>query len=437
MTGQTVWAVLGIEETGDQIAIRRAYARRLKSTHPEDDPEGFQQLRQAYEWALGNAARLHKDQEPKEGALERPEDVAPVCGGCDDTALPSASMPTPSAPDGHATPGERHWQAMARLDGLLERARAPEILRPALDEILRSPVMDNVSVHGDTEVALAQMLLRHEPAGDGISSQVADYFGWRGRSGEWTQPPAFDHLANRGHQYDQHQERERAHQALLRERAVAEHALAYATLKLGPPSLSDRKAIRRRAADVQRLLDHARGGAPEALEGLPLDGITWWDGFLASRKRPWPALRSAWTLLVYGLAAFGLFVVIGLVVYRSPEEGRESKVEVCARQARSATVGQTGWNDCDDVVWDNPTDFETIDNRALIKLRTGHPNAALIDYDRILAVHPNEARALYGSSIALRRLDRGSEAEAARKRAEALDEDIVNTFSAYDLGGGN
>src|SRR5262249_7731507 len=46
------WSVLGIGQTKDKSAIRRAYSTKLKQNHPEDDPEAFKQLRSAYEWAL-------------------------------------------------------------------------------------------------------------------------------------------------------------------------------------------------------------------------------------------------------------------------------------------------------------------------------------------------------------------------------------------------
>ncbi|MBQ7776439.1 MAG: tetratricopeptide repeat protein [Lachnospiraceae bacterium] len=46
-----VFQVLGIEETKDEGAIKRAYREKLAVTNPEDNPEGFKRLRAAYEEA--------------------------------------------------------------------------------------------------------------------------------------------------------------------------------------------------------------------------------------------------------------------------------------------------------------------------------------------------------------------------------------------------
>ncbi len=51
------WKILEIEETTDVDIIRRAYLALLPSFHPETDPQGFKQLRQAYEDA-GNDSNL-------------------------------------------------------------------------------------------------------------------------------------------------------------------------------------------------------------------------------------------------------------------------------------------------------------------------------------------------------------------------------------------
>ena len=58
----TFWEILGIQETTDTRKIRHAYATMSKECHPETEPERFQQLYQAYQYALafakGNRASL-------------------------------------------------------------------------------------------------------------------------------------------------------------------------------------------------------------------------------------------------------------------------------------------------------------------------------------------------------------------------------------------
>ena len=46
------WNILGIEPTEDKKSIKKAYRILLKHHHPEDDPEGFQRLKEAYDDAL-------------------------------------------------------------------------------------------------------------------------------------------------------------------------------------------------------------------------------------------------------------------------------------------------------------------------------------------------------------------------------------------------
>lgn len=49
------WKVLGIEATDQIKDIKRAYAKRSKEIHPEDHPEEFIQLHDAYEQAIAFA----------------------------------------------------------------------------------------------------------------------------------------------------------------------------------------------------------------------------------------------------------------------------------------------------------------------------------------------------------------------------------------------
>jgi hypothetical protein len=46
-----MWDILGIEPTTDLEEIKRAYSALLPKYHPEDDPEGYQRLRQAFDFA--------------------------------------------------------------------------------------------------------------------------------------------------------------------------------------------------------------------------------------------------------------------------------------------------------------------------------------------------------------------------------------------------
>ena len=65
MERQLVFHVLGIDETKDEQEIKNAYRSLLKTANPEDDPEGFKRLREAYEEAL-RLAKQPEEEEEKE-----------------------------------------------------------------------------------------------------------------------------------------------------------------------------------------------------------------------------------------------------------------------------------------------------------------------------------------------------------------------------------
>lgn len=47
-----IWKILGIEKTKDEEGIKAAYRDRLRQVNPEDDEQGFKELRRAYEEAM-------------------------------------------------------------------------------------------------------------------------------------------------------------------------------------------------------------------------------------------------------------------------------------------------------------------------------------------------------------------------------------------------
>lgn len=66
-----VWTLLDIRATSDEREIKRAYARRLKATRPEDDPAAFQALSDAYQMALRMAQHARAQEADEQEADEQ------------------------------------------------------------------------------------------------------------------------------------------------------------------------------------------------------------------------------------------------------------------------------------------------------------------------------------------------------------------------------
>ena len=99
------WTELGLESPADLPEIRKAYAQRLKTTHPEEDPEGFQRLHAAYQEASRMARRRARSAPEREDTEGRAPERAH--GG------------PPEAPE---TSGSPDWD----YDELLKDRQAPQ-----------------------------------------------------------------------------------------------------------------------------------------------------------------------------------------------------------------------------------------------------------------------------------------------------------------------
>lgn len=67
-----IWEILGIKPTIDKKAIKKAYAARTKVTHPEENPEAFKQLYEAYQAALAYADLFKERMQTGGGGMESP-----------------------------------------------------------------------------------------------------------------------------------------------------------------------------------------------------------------------------------------------------------------------------------------------------------------------------------------------------------------------------
>ena len=62
-----IWKILGLEPTRDEEQIKARYHELLLGVNPEDDPEGFKRLRQAFEGAIELARKSEEEETKDEG----------------------------------------------------------------------------------------------------------------------------------------------------------------------------------------------------------------------------------------------------------------------------------------------------------------------------------------------------------------------------------
>ncbi|WP_339493066.1 J domain-containing protein [Pseudomonas sp. EA_15y_Pfl2_R67] len=144
----TCWVVLGLPEDADKRSIKRQYASLLKQHRPDEDPEGFQRLREAYEQAL-EWADWQQDVSVDE------EQPAPI-------ELPLMELPTPrQAPTGPSPSQRLAAQCLEAIDATNLASRLTQARLYACEREFEHGLLEFCLAQEDTydlaEAAIAQL----------------------------------------------------------------------------------------------------------------------------------------------------------------------------------------------------------------------------------------------------------------------------------------
>lgn len=363
----TVWQVLGIAPTRDRSAVRRAYAEKLKQTNPEDDPEGFQELRRAYEQVLAQLGRPAMAE-----VVAEPEQRKATTG--DQLALEPGLGSQPESAESDLV--ALHWQACRNLHQWIAKTHpTPEEADRALAHLLSSPAMDNLGVRGETERGLAHTILGLAPHADGLIARCIDFFGWNALT----------------HQFGGMAEARAVVQRVdtlrvateLRRRTHAHHK-AYELMKRPPPKgrFAILMAMARHRVAIRAFFTYAYRQAPGIFGELPRESVEFWARHGGNSK---PLFRRT-PLRLLRLAPFTFFV--GYVVIRA----------LISVSASGPIVLSTAPTPSSSMEMRKDT-LAIIDGRALDELKAGELTTARNDYDFALNQYPDDPEALFGRGL--------------------------------------
>ena len=182
------WQKLGIEPTNDKRAIKRAYAQQLKQNNPETNPEGFQQLRDAYDQALELAEQV-----------ELVEQTASDAETAESKTLPELHLSLNLTKTGYQfrSPGNRPQEPQANEKNRVEHQQQQEIegvlqqlmtllskgeTEPAIDYLqqrLTEGFFQALDVRYELEGQLLQRLVQQQWFNMPFSRFLAQHFQWQ------------------------------------------------------------------------------------------------------------------------------------------------------------------------------------------------------------------------------------------------------------------
>lgn len=200
------WDLLGIAPTEDVRAIKSAYARKLKTTRPDDDPDGYQALRETYDKAVRRASALRDASGQAEAELAgftvhvtddlfshtpAGEQLSP---GDPDTPIQDSPLPDSTLPDTFRPPSVINAHAPLHDDDLREDGPHAEELARSLHQhwqengdqalidtwpsLLFRLQMLPMSEREQAAFWFAEFILQNDDVPYEFALNLTDHFGW-------------------------------------------------------------------------------------------------------------------------------------------------------------------------------------------------------------------------------------------------------------------